>query len=167
MPHNRLPVVLLLLVVIALAISAVHPADRTTWWLEVAPIFLIVPVLILTARRFPLTNVLYVLIAIHALILMLGGHYTYAQVPFGFWLQDALDLTRNPYDRIGHFAQGFVPAIAAREVLLRQTPLRRGGWLFFIVCFDLPRDQRLLRVHRVVGGRCGRRRGRSIPRHAG
>jgi putative membrane protein len=131
--HNRLPVVLLLLVAVALAISAVHVTDRITWWLEVAPIFLVVPVLIYTARRFPLTNLLYVLIAIHAVILMVGGHYTYAQVPFGFWLQDVLDLSRNPYDRIGHFAQGFVPAIAAREVLLRQTPLRRGGWLFFIV----------------------------------
>ncbi|HZF24705.1 MAG TPA: DUF2238 domain-containing protein [Steroidobacteraceae bacterium] len=131
--RDPLALILLLLVAIALAISAVHPADRITWWLEVAPIFLVVPVLIFTARRFPLTHLLYVLIAVHCVILMLGGHYTYAQVPFGFWLQDLLDLSRNPYDRIGHFAQGFVPAIAAREILLRQTPLRRGGWLFFIV----------------------------------
>ena len=131
--HYKLPLVLLVLVGIALAISAIHPTDRITWWLEVAPIFIIVPVLIYSARRFPLTPLLYVLIAIHALILMVGGHYTYAQVPFGFWLQDLLDFSRNPYDRIGHFAQGFVPAIAAREILLRQTPLRPGGWLFFIV----------------------------------
>ena len=128
-----LPLVLLALVGVALAISAVQPADRITWWLEVAPIFIVAPVLILTARRFPLTPLLYVLIAIHAFILLVGGHYTYAQVPFGFWLQDLFDLARNPYDRIGHFAQGFVPAIAAREVLLRQTPLKPGGWLFFIV----------------------------------
>jgi putative membrane protein len=128
-----LPLVLLVLVGIALAISAIHPTDRITWWLEVAPIFLIVPVLIYSAKRFALTPLLYVLIAIHALILMVGGHYTYAQVPFGFWLQDLFDLARNPYDRIGHFAQGFVPAIAAREILLRQTPLKAGGWLFFIV----------------------------------
>ena len=131
--RDSLPLVLLVLVAIALALSAVHPADRITWWLEIFPILLVVPVLIFTARRFPLTRLLYVLIAIHCLILMVGGHYTYAQVPFGFWLQDVLDLSRNPYDRIGHFAQGFVPAIAAREILLRQTPLQRGGWLFFIV----------------------------------
>ena len=131
--RDPLPLVLLLLVAVALAISAIHPADRITWWLEIFPILLVVPVLILTARRFPLTRLLYVLIAVHCLILMLGGHYTYAQVPLGFWLQDLLDLSRNPYDRIGHFAQGFVPAIAAREILLRQTPLKRGGWLFFIV----------------------------------
>lgn len=131
--RDPLPLVLLLLVAVALAISAIRPADRITWWLEIFPILLVVPVLIFTARRFPLTRLLYVLIAVHSLILMLGGHYTYAHVPLGFWLQDALDLSRNPYDRIGHFAQGFVPAIAAREILLRQTPLKRGGWLFFIV----------------------------------
>ncbi|HEY7379509.1 MAG TPA: DUF2238 domain-containing protein [Steroidobacteraceae bacterium] len=131
--RDPLPLVLLLLVTIALAISAIQPADRITWWLEIFPILLVVPVLILTYRRFPLTRLLYVLIAVHSLILMLGGHYTYAQVPLGFWIQDALDLSRNPYDRIGHLAQGFVPAIAAREILLRQTPLKRGGWLFFIV----------------------------------
>jgi putative membrane protein len=130
---TTLPLALLAAVCIALAISAVRPADRITWWLEVAPIFIIFPILILTAKRFPLTPLLYVLIGIHALILMVGGHYTYAQVPFGFWLQDVMDLARNPYDRIGHFAQGFVPAIAAREILLRQTPLKTGGWLFFIV----------------------------------
>jgi putative membrane protein len=131
--RHTLPLALLAAVSIALAISAVHPADRITWWLEVAPIFIIFPILILTARRFPLTPLLYVLIAIHAVILLVGGHYTYAQVPFGFRLQELLELARNPYDRIGHFAQGFVPAIAAREILLRQTPLKPGGWLFFIV----------------------------------
>lgn len=88
----------------------------------------------LTARRFPLTRLLYVLIALHALILILGGHYTYAQVPLGYWAQDLFDLARNPYDRLGHFAQGFVPAMIAREILLRTSPLTRSGWLFFIVC---------------------------------
>ena len=132
-PRPTLPLALLVLVSIALAISAIHPADRITWWLEVAPIFIIFPILILTAKAFPLTPLLYVLIAVHAVILLVGGHYTYAQVPLGFRLQELLELARNPYDRIGHFAQGFVPAIAAREILLRQTPLRPGGWLFFIV----------------------------------
>ena len=131
---HSLPLLLLAIVAGALIVSAIGPTDRLTWWLEVAPVLIAAPVLILTVRRFPLTNLLYVLIAIHALILILGGHYTYAQVPLGFWMQDLLDLTRNPYDRLGHFAQGFVPAMIAREILLRTSPLRRGGWLFFIVC---------------------------------
>jgi len=131
---HSLPLLLLAIVAGALIVSAIGPTDRLTWWLEVAPVLIAAPVLILTVRRFPLTNLLYVLIAIHALILILGGHYTYAQVPLGFWMQDLFDLTRNPYDRLGHFAQGFVPAMIAREILLRTSPLRRGGWLFFIVC---------------------------------
>jgi putative membrane protein len=118
---------------LALALSGIAPARRGTWWLEIAPVLIAVPLLLLTARRFPLTPLAYRLIFIHALILMLGGHYTYARVPLGAWIQDWLDLSRNPYDRIGHFAQGFVPAIIARELLLRKTPLRPGGWLFAIV----------------------------------
>ena len=101
--------------------------------LEVFPILLGVPLLIATRRRFPLTPLAYRLLFLHALILMLGGHYTYARVPFGFWLQDLLGLARNPYDRLGHLAQGFVPAILTREILLRRGVLRRGGWLFFLV----------------------------------
>jgi putative membrane protein len=86
-----------------------------------------------TRRRFPLTPLAYRLIFVHALILMLGGRYTYAEVPLGFWVRDALGLARNHYDRLGHFAQGFVPAIVAREILVRKSPLRRDGWLFFLV----------------------------------
>jgi putative membrane protein len=86
-----------------------------------------------TYRRFPLTPLLYTLLAIHALILMVGGHYTYALVPLGFWVQDLLGFARNHYDRLGHFAQGFIPAILVREVLLRTSPLRPGRWLFFLV----------------------------------
>jgi len=100
----------------------------------VAPVLIAAPLLVLTARRFPLTNLVYVLIAIHALILIVGAHYTYANVPPGFWVQELFDLARNPYDRLGHFAQGFVPAMIAREILLRTSPLKPGGWLFFIVC---------------------------------
>jgi putative membrane protein len=125
---------LLGLTLLALVVSGIGPHDRTTWWLEVFPVVLGVPLLIATRRRFPLTPLLYVLLFVHALILMLGGHYTYARVPLGFWVQDLLDLGRNHYDRLGHFAQGFVPAILAREILLRRTPLRPGGWLFFLVC---------------------------------
>jgi putative membrane protein len=128
-----LPLVLLVAGTAALVFSWFGAYDRTTWILEVVPIFIGVPILIATRKRFPLTPLLYCLIFVHALILMVGGHYTYARVPLGFWLQHALGFARNPYDRIGHLAQGFVPAILAREVLLRKTPLRRGGWLFFLV----------------------------------
>jgi len=118
---------------IVLVISGIAPYDRTTWILEIFPILIAVPILLATARRFPLTPLLYRLIFIHAVVLMVGGHYTYARVPLGFWIQDALHLARNPYDRIGHFTQGFVPALIAREIFLRRSPLVRGKWLFFIV----------------------------------
>ena len=129
----REPAALLALALVALAASGIGPSDRFTWLLEVLPVILAVPVLLATRRAFPLTPLLYRLLFLHGLILMLGGHYTYAEVPFGFWLQDAMDLSRNPYDRIGHLAQGFIPAILAREILLRRTPLNRGGWLFLLV----------------------------------
>jgi len=124
---------LILLGAIALIISGINPADYTTWWLVVFPIFIAVPVLLATARRFPLTPLAYRLIFLHALILMVGGHYTYAKVPLGFWMEQLFGFTRNHYDRIGHFAQGFVPAIIAREILLRRSPLTPGKWLFTIV----------------------------------
>jgi len=133
MPANaRLPVTLLLAVAAILVWSGIAPHDRTTWWLEVFPVLLAAPILAATFRRFPLTRLAYVLIALHAVVLMVGGHYTYAEVPLGFWVRDALHLARNHYDRLGHFMQGCVPAILVREVLLRKTPLRRGGWLFFL-----------------------------------
>lgn len=124
---------LLGLTLLALVISGLVPSDRLTWFLEVTPIFIGFPILIATARRFPLTSLAYRLVFLHALVLMVGGHYTYAEVPLGFWLQDWLDLSRNPYDRIGHLFQGFVPAILAREILLRLSPLQRGKLLFFLV----------------------------------
>ena len=124
---------LILLGTIALIISGVNPADRATWWLEVFPIFIAVPILLATARRFPLSPLAYRLIFVHALILMVGGHYTYAKVPLGFWMEQWFGFARNHYDRIGHLAQGFVPAIVAREILLRRSPLTTGKWLFTIV----------------------------------
>jgi putative membrane protein len=130
----RLPLALLALVALALLVSAHEPHDWPTFLLEVFPVLLAAPLLGWTWRRFPLTPLAYVLIALHALVLILGAHYTYAEVPLGDWLRDALGLARNPYDRIGHFAQGFVPALLAREILLRTSPLRPGGWLAFLVC---------------------------------
>ena len=108
-----------LIVLAALVWSGFAPYDRATWALEVAPALMAAPVLLATRRRFPLTTLLYILIALHALVLILGGAYTYARVPLGFWLQDVLGTSRNPYDKIGHFMQGLVPAMVAREVLLR------------------------------------------------
>ncbi len=130
---RREPAILLVAAVALLVLSRVGASEPGTWLLEIAPILLIAPILVLTARRFPLTPLVYRLLFVHALILMLGGHYTYAKVPLGFWVQDALHLGRNHYDRLGHFAQGFVPAIIAREILLRRSPLQRGKWLFFLV----------------------------------
>ena len=127
------PLALLVLGLICLVVSRIGALEPGTWMLEVFPIFLVVPILVATARRFPLTPLAYRLIFVHALILMVGGHYTYAKVPLGFWMEHALHLARNNYDRIGHFAQGFVPAIVAREILLRRTPLTRGKWIFFLV----------------------------------
>ena len=126
-------VTLLVIVGIALFVSGIAPYDRTTWWLEIFPVPIAAPLLLLTARRFPLTPLTYTLLAVHALILILGGHYTYARVPLGFWVQDLLGLARNHYDRLGHFAQGFIPAILVRELLLRTSPLRPGRWLFVLV----------------------------------
>jgi len=135
---GREPLLLLIVGAVLLVLSGIGPHDRTTWWLEVAPILIAVPILVLTARRFPLTPLAYRLIFVHALILMLGAHYTYAEVPAGFWLKRALGLARNPYDRIGHVVQGFVPAILAREVLIRRSPVKGGWWLtFLVVCVCL------------------------------
>ena len=124
---------LLVVATVGLIWSGTAPLDRATWTLEVFPVVFALLILWPTRKRFPLTPLLYVLIAIHASILMLGGHYTYAEVPLGNWLRDLFDLQRNHYDRLGHLAQGFIPAMIARELLLRKTPLLRGAWLFFLV----------------------------------
>ena len=131
MQRRRLPPILLLVGAALLLLSGIHPADRFTWWLEVAPALIAAPVLVATYRRFAFTDLLYVLMLVHASILMLGGHYTYAEVPLGFWMQKAFHLARNDYDRIGHFAQGFVPAMVVREVVMRRGIIRGAGWTFF------------------------------------
>jgi putative membrane protein len=121
------------IVIPAAVLSGIGPHDRLVWYLEVFPVAIALPLLVLTARRFPLTPMLYWLIGLHCLVLILGSHYTYARVPLGYWAQELFDFSRNHYDRVGHLMQGFVPAIAVREILLRLTPLRRGGWLGFLV----------------------------------
>ncbi len=116
-----------------LLLSGMQPFDRTTWMLEVFPIVIALPILLATHNRFPLTTLLYCFIFIHALVLMLGGAYSYARVPLGFFIADLLDLSRNPYDKIGHFCQGLVPALVAREILLRGNFVQRGKMLTFLV----------------------------------
>jgi putative membrane protein len=134
MQKDRLePQLLLALTLLCLVLSSIHPLDRLTWWLEVSWVLVGIPILIVTHRRFPLTLLLYRLLFLHALILIVGGHYTYERVPLGDWVRDIFHLHRNHYDRLGHFAQGFVPAILAREILLRRSPLVPGKWLFFLV----------------------------------
>jgi putative membrane protein len=117
----------------ALIASGISPNDRLTWWLEVAPVLIALPLLLATRRAFPFTTLAYVLVCIHGLILIVGGTYSYAQVPAGFWVQEWLGLARNPYDRLGHLAQGFIPAIVAREILIRRFALVPGKFLFFVV----------------------------------
>ena len=124
---------LLLAVLTALVASGVAPYDRGVWWAEVMPVLIAVPILVASARRFPLTPLTYGLIAFFSLILTLGGAYTYARVPLGFQLQEWLGLQRNPYDRIGHFFQGFVPALAVREILLRHEVVQGRRMLAFLV----------------------------------
>ena len=130
MDQRRILIALLAATAIVLAWSGIAPHDRFTWVLEVFPVVLAVPLLWATYGRFPFTTLVYILIALHALILMVGGHYTYALVPLGEWARAAFGFSRNHFDRLGHLAQGFVPAMIAREVLLRRTPPRTRGWLF-------------------------------------
>ncbi|RDH89148.1 MAG: DUF2238 domain-containing protein [endosymbiont of Seepiophila jonesi] len=127
------PLVLGAGILLILFLSGLDPvADRLTWLLETVPVMIGLVLLTITWQRFPLTPLLYRLLALHAVILMIGGYYTYAEVPLFNTLRDSLDLSRNHYDRIGHFAQGFIPAILAREILLRRSPLQPGRWLAFI-----------------------------------
>ncbi len=131
--RTKLLVLASILLLTLLALSGVCPYDRTTWALEIFPIAVALPILWATYGRFPLTTLLYVCIFLHAIVLMLGGAYTYARVPLGFSIAELLDLSRNPYDKIGHFFQGFVPALVAREILIRGEYVRGRKMLAFIV----------------------------------
>lgn len=134
----RMPVMLAALVSTVLLLSGLAPYDRGTWVLETAPVFIAIAILVATRERFPLTSLLYVLIALHALVLIQGAVYTYARVPLGYLLEYIFGLSRNPYDRIGHFMQGFVPAMVAREILIRHKVINGVAWRsFLIVCVCL------------------------------
>ena len=118
--------------------SAISPEDYFTWFLEVLPALIGLIVIALTYKKFKLTDLAYTLILIHCIILMVGGHYTYAKVPLFDWIKDIFELSRNNYDKVGHFAQGFIPAIIAREIFIRKTVVNTRGWLnFLVVCFCL------------------------------
>lgn len=136
--RNRLLALLLIATLIALAASGLQPYDRVTWLMEVAPVIIALPILFATRRSYPLTTLLYLLIFAHALVLILGGAYTYARVPLGGWVQQTFDLSRNPYDKLGHFMQGFVPAIVAREILIRGEYARGRRMIAFLcICIAL------------------------------
>jgi putative membrane protein len=136
-PDHRLPLACLAVAAGATALSGVGARDPSTWLMEVAPTLVALPILVATFRRFRLTSLVYVALAVHAVILATGGHWTYAEVPLGFWVRDALGLSRNHFDRLGHLAQGFVPALVARELLLRTSPLRPGRWLAVLVTLSV------------------------------
>ena len=135
---NSYPLALLAAVLAVLAWSAISPFDRLTWWLEVAPALAGLIALAVQWRRFRFTDLVLTFIALHMILLCVGGHYTYALVPIGDWVKDALHLSRNHYDRLGHLAQGFVPALIARELLIRLKVVACPGWRrFFIVCIAM------------------------------
>jgi putative membrane protein len=132
--NGRFHAALLLAGIVVLAWSGYRPKDYFTWILEVAPAIVAAVVLVALYSRFRLTDLVYALILAHAIILMIGGHYTYAEMPLFSWLRDEFGLARNYYDRLGHVAQGFVPAMIAREILLRNRVVNGRRWLFFIIC---------------------------------
>lgn len=128
----------LLIYFVVLAWSAVSPADYFTWFLEVLPALIGLVVLAATYNKFKLTNLAYILILVHCIVLMVGGHYTYAKVPLFDYIRDFFELERNNYDKVGHFAQGFIPAIIAREIFIRKAVISTTRWLnFLVVCFCL------------------------------
>ncbi len=138
MISTRELLVMLALLVAATVASYIEPFDRLTWWMESLPVFIGLPIIWATRQRFPLTRMVYYLLFLHGLFLLLGAHYTYARVPVGFWLQDWFDFSRNNYDRLGHVAQGFVPALVARELFIRLHIINGRVWrAFLVVCFCL------------------------------
>ncbi len=133
MKKHALPLICMVIVLATLLWSAIGPYDWPTWIMETLPVWIAVAILIPTRHKFPLTNLAYILIAIHAVILIVGAHYTYARVPLFDWIKEALGTERNSYDGLGHLAQGFIPALIARELLIRTSDLKRGKWMFVLI----------------------------------
>lgn len=150
---DRFILILLCIFIPLFILSAIEPHDYFTWFMEVFPAIIALAILVPTYRRFRLTNLVYLALFLHALILIRGGHYTYAEEPVFNWLRDTFALKRNYYDRLGHFAQGFVPALLAREIISRTSPLKKGGWLFFLtfcVCMTVTSLYELLEWQTAV-----------------
>ncbi len=150
---GNLALLLLCIFIPLFMLSAIRPHDYFTWFMEVFPTIIVVAILVPTYRRFRLTNLVYLAIFIHALILIRGGHYTYAEEPIFNWLRDTFAMKRNYYDRLGHFAQGFVPALVAREIISRTSPVKKNGWLFFLtfcVCMTITSLYELLEWQTAV-----------------
>ena len=136
--NNKKWLLLLLITCVAILIwSGINPKERLTWWLETLPVFISIILCCATYKKFELTPLLYLLIWVECVILMVGGHYTYAEVPLFDWIKNVFNQSRNNYDKLGHLAQGFIPAILVRELLLRTSPLKSGKWLFTIIVFGI------------------------------
>jgi len=148
----KYPATLLALVVAIMIWSFINPYDRLTWWLESIPALVALSVLVLTYPRFRLTNFLYTLIAIHCVILVVGGHYTYAEMPVFNWIRDRFGFARNEYDRLGHFFQGFVPVLIGRELVIRTTALKSGKWLFTLLLFSALGISALYEIIEFIAG---------------
>ncbi len=133
--NTRTALACLAVTLIVLLWSGFAPKDRVTWFMEVAPVFVALPIVLACWKRFPLTTLLTVVITLHAIVLMVGGKYTYAEMPLFNWIRDEFHLARNHYDRVGHFMQGFAPALVIRELLLRTSPMKPGKWLSTIMLF--------------------------------
>jgi len=132
--RSREPWILVGLLAVVYAVSGWNPSERATWWMEVAPVFVGLPLILWVQAKVGFTSIVLRLLAFEAVLVAVGAHYTYAEVPLGFWVSDLVGWERNHYDRFGHFMQGVVPALLFRELLLRTSPLVRGKWLFVIVC---------------------------------
>ncbi len=130
---EKYPIIFTICTLIILVVSFIMSLDKFTWPLEMFPVIIGFPILFFTYKSFKFTKLVYSLLLVHFIIMAIGSIYTYANVPFGFWMQEKFHFARNHYDRIGHLAQGFIPALLVREVLLAKTPLKSGGWLFFII----------------------------------
>lgn len=156
MKGKKVHLMLLISIIIILIISGINPYDRFTWFLEVFPAIIGITALVLTYNKFMFTNLVYILVWFHAVILIVGGHYTYAEMPLFNWIKDAFELSRNYYDRLGHFAQGFIPAIVIREIFIKNKIVKNNAWVNFItisICLAISASYEIVEfaVARITG----------------